>query len=103
LVRALLLNKQQTQAFVEVTFGTSQRKEDERPLDLHICNATEMAEAGLPQATCFVMDKTATIPWCSEFFTKREDGTGPVVGHLPQTAIMQLESLKVIRRKYGAK
>jgi hypothetical protein len=89
----------QTRAFVEVTFGTSQRREGERSLDLHITNAAEMAHAGLPQATCFVLDRTITLPWCSEFFTKRQDGSGPVVGHLPQTAIMQLETLKVLRRQ----
>jgi hypothetical protein len=95
----LSLNKEQTRAFVEVTYGTSQRREEERPLDLHVCNASEMAEAGLPQATCFILEKTVTLPWCAEFFTKREDGSGPIVGHLPQTAIMQLETLKVMRRK----
>ena len=99
LVRGVLLNQGHTRAFVEVTYGTSRRTAAEYPLDLHITASAEMAEAGLSRATCFALDRVVLLPWCREFFTKRDDGVGPIIGHLSQTSIMQLEALKVIRRQ----
>ena len=99
LVRSVLLTKDHQRAYLEVTYGTSKRRESERPLDLHICNLSEMDAAGLPQATCFVLARTVRLPWAHEFFTIRDDGTGPIIGHLPPSALMQLEALKVQRRQ----
>ncbi|ESY15198.1 hypothetical protein X750_29350 [Mesorhizobium sp. LNJC394B00] len=60
-----------------------------------------MMAAGLPQATCFILSRTLWLPWSKDFFSQREDGTGPVIGHLSSTSLMQLESLKVTRRQVG--
>lgn len=99
LVRSILLNRGHTRAFVEVTYGTSRRTVADAPLDLHVSNTVEMAEAGLQRSTCFVLDRTVVVPWCREFFGKRDDGRGPVIGRLSQTSVMQLEALKVMRRR----
>lgn len=101
LVRAIRLSKDGQRGAIEVTYGTSKYAPNEKPLDLHICNLGDMSSCGLPQATCFVLERTVFLLWSPDFFTKRDDGTGPVIGHLPQTALMQLESLKVFRRKLG--
>lgn len=101
LVRAVRLSKDHTKALIEVTYGTSKFSPNERPLDLQISNASEMDKCGLPQATCFVLDRTIWLPWAPPFFDKRDDGTGPVIGRLSDTVMMQLETLKVFRRKYG--
>lgn len=99
LVRGLGLHKDGRRALVEVSYGSSKKAPADFPHDLHICNTSEMNEAGLPQATCFVLDRCLWLPWASEFFERREDGTGPVIGRLPPTAVMQLEALKVNRRR----
>jgi len=101
LVRSIRLAKDHTWGAVEVTYGTSKRTPQECPLDLHIANSTELDKCGLPQATCFILSRTVLLPWGPDFFCKREDGTGPVIGHLPQTVLIQLETLKVMRRQAG--
>ncbi|ESX61407.1 hypothetical protein X759_35215 [Mesorhizobium sp. LSHC420B00] len=53
----------------------------------------------MPQATCFVLDRTLWLPWAEDFFGKRDDGTGPVIGRLCNTVLMHLETLKVTRRQ----
>ena len=73
--------RKEGQLFVEVSFGTSNRKKYSDH-DLYIANLQDMIDAGLPQATVFVLDRTAVIPWAKEWCAKREDGTGPVVGRL---------------------
>ena len=67
--------------YLEVSYGTSNpaRYSDH---DLWIHNLAEMFDMGLPQATIFQLDRTVTVPWASEWFTTREDGSGPVIGAL---------------------
>lgn len=101
LVRSVALSKDHTRALVQVTYGTSKKSPQDHPLELHITNSKELDLSGLPQATCFVLDRTIWLPWSPDFFCKREDGTGPVIGHLTQNTIMQLETLKVLRRNHG--
>lgn len=101
LVRSVRLSKDHTWGAVEVTYGTSKRNPFDHPLELHIANSSDLDKIGLPQATCFVLARTVLLPWGPDFFCKREDGTGPVIGHLTPTALMQLESLKVLRRQAG--
>lgn len=99
LVRSILLSKDHTRGAVEITYGTSKYSPQAKPNDLHVCNMAEMAKCGLPQATCFMLERTIRLPWATEFFTTRDDGTGPIIGHLPDSACMQLETLKVLRRQ----
>jgi len=98
LVRSIGLSKDHSRAELEVTYGTSNTKSDSRLLDLIIGNANELALMGLPQATRFDLDLTLWLPWCSEFFVPRPGQPTPVIGHLTQTTISQLETLKVLRR-----
>jgi hypothetical protein len=94
------LNKDHSRAEIEVTYGTSKTKSDSRALlDLIVSNAAELALMGLPQATRFDLDLTIWLPWCSQFFIPRPGQPTPIMGHLTQTATMQLETLKVLRRK----
>lgn len=101
LVRSVYLSKDHKWGAVEVTYGTSRYQPKDRPFDLHVYNLAEMEKCGLPQATCFVLDKTVKLLWGPDFFCKREDGTGPIVGHLSPTILMQLETIKVLRRRNG--
>jgi hypothetical protein len=98
LVRAVGLYDKQTKAAVEVTYGTS-KITSAHILDLQICNCEEMAASGLYQATAFVLDRTILLPWAQEFFAVRDGYKTPIVGHLPASAVAQLEALKVERRR----
>lgn len=99
LVRAVGLYDKQTKAAVEVTYGTSKIVNGLHDLELQICNCEDMAASGLYQATVFVLGRTITLPWASEYFVAREGYKTPIVGHLPQTAVSQLEALKIMRRR----
>lgn len=99
LVRTVLLGKGHQRAWIEVSYGTSKLKEDSRLLDLIIRNATEMAAMGLPQAIRFDLDSTVVLPWAKEFFVARPGYSTPIIGHMTQSACMQLETLKVLRRQ----
>ncbi len=101
LVRAVLLSKDHTKAMVEVVYGTSKLKQDERFFDLIIMNLTEMLEAGLPKATRFDLDKCQTLPWAEELFVCRDGNKTPASGHLTQSAQEQLREVLEIRRKMG--
>jgi hypothetical protein len=75
-----VLNKD-GQIYIEVAYGTSvATKYSFR--DLYIANAADMADAGLPQATIFQLDRTAVLPWSAEWFVPRTGEPTPVVGHL---------------------
>src|SRR5690606_14752191 len=99
LVRGVMLNKSQTKAAVEVTYGTSQIRETEFPHDLIIQNLASLNACGLPQATRFQLDRTITLPWADNYFQPREGYSTPVVGVLDAQSTMQLEALKVLRRQ----
>ena len=66
---------------LEVSYGTS-NLERYSTRDLYVANLNEMIDAGLPQATLFLLGRTIILPWAEEWFSKRDDGTGPVIGHL---------------------
>lgn len=99
LVRSVLLNSTHTRARVEITYGTSNLKADLRPLDLIVQGPAELRAMGLPQPTRFDLDLTVVVPWASEFFEPLPGKRTPIVGHLTDAAIAQLEALKVVRRK----
>lgn len=81
LVRSVFLNKQHTRARVEVTYGSSKLKVDDRPQDLILQNATDLAEMGLPQASRFDLDLSLQLPWAAEFFEARPGQRSPIIGH----------------------
>ena len=66
---------------LEVTYGTS-NPERYSGRDLYVANLNDMIDAGLPQATLFLLDRTIILPWAAEWFSKRDDGTGPIIGYL---------------------
>lgn len=98
LVRAIRLNKDQTKALVEITYGTTKLKGRERPLDLHVQNLRCIEESGLERATRFDLDLTIWLPWSKEYFAPPPGYKHPAIGHLDATSRMQLEALKVNRR-----
>ena len=53
--------------YVEVAYGTSKLDKFSN-LDLYVANFNEMREAGLPQATIFMLDRTLILPWATEWF-----------------------------------
>jgi hypothetical protein len=93
------LNKAQTKAALEVTFGTSRLRTGERLYDLIISNSQSLDACGLPSHTRFDLDRTATLPWAKEFFVARQGYKTPIIGTLDTTTKMQLEALKVMRRQ----
>ena len=96
LVRRVLRKDQHI--YVEVSFGTSNPKRySER--DLYIANFNDMAECGLPQATLFLLDRTVILPWAEEWFSKCEDGSGPVIGQLNATCREYLRLILNWRKK----
>ena len=98
-MRGARLSPDHQRAQIEVTYGTSRLKLDNRPLDLIIQNASELAAMGLPQVTRFDLDQTVWLPWCAEFFEPRSGQNTPIIGHLTPATIAQLETLKVLRRR----
>jgi hypothetical protein len=103
LVRSLALNKAQTKAIVEVTYGTSKLKTLVRPLDLHIQNLSSIEECGLERATRFDLDRVLWLPWAEEYFTPAPGYSNVILGHLDPKSSMQLEALKVARRTFEAR
>lgn len=99
LVRSLFLNKAQTAAGVEVTYGTSKIGASADTYDLIVSNMVSIEASGLPCATRFAIDRTIRLPWCSEFFEPREGYNSPLIGSLDTPSRMQLEALKVMRRQ----
>lgn len=81
---------------VQVTYGTSNLKMSQRPLDMFVTNAKDMAIAGLPQATRFDLDVVLWLPWSSDFFICREHTPTPIVGRLSSNSI---ELLSIIAEK----
>lgn len=102
LVRSVALTEGHKHAFVEVCYGTSKLKSDLHPDDLIIQNAAQLNLLGLPQATRFELSKTIWLPWASEFFEARKGCKTPIIGHLTNREIGQLEGV-MRRRKSGSK
>jgi hypothetical protein len=98
LVRSLALNKNQTKAVIEVTYGTSKLKGLDRRLDLHIQNLSCIEACGLERATRFDLDRTIWMPWAEEYFAPPPGYSRTIIGSLDPNSMMQLEALKVARR-----
>lgn len=78
--------------WVEVAFGTSNTKRYGARM-LYIANFQDMLECQLPQATLFNLDRTALLPWASEFFVPREAAASPIVGRLNRRSIDHLQAI----------
>lgn len=103
LVRSLALNKSQTRAIVEVTYGTSKLKGLDRQLDLHIQNLSCIEACGLERATRFDLDRVIWVPWAEEYFAPPPGYSRTIIGSLDPNSMMQLEALKVARRAIQAR
>lgn len=67
---------------VRVIYGTSNPKIGERPFDFHVCNMTEMDQAGLFHPTRFDMDRRLWLPWSPEYFPAADGYHTPAIGRL---------------------
>ena len=99
LVRAVQLSQDHTHARVEVCYGTSKLKKSMYPYDLFIENAAQLTLLGLSQATRFELERTVFLPWAKEFFECRDGSKTPVIVHLSDSEIGQLETIKRLRRR----
>lgn len=97
LVRGIALNRDQTKALVNITYGTGRLKEN-RSLDLQIQNLRSIEACNLQKATRFDLDKTIWLPWAAEFFSPPAGVKSLILGQLDEQSRMQLEALKVARR-----
>lgn len=84
---------------VQVAFGTSTLKTDQRPADFIVMSAVNLCYAGLYQATRFDLDKIKWLMWDDEWFIPQcpERHETPVIGRLPQEEIEDLRRLLKIR------
>jgi hypothetical protein len=102
LVRSVELSTDHKRARVEVCYGTSKLKHDLYPTDLFIENASRMAQLGLTQSTRFELDRTLILPWAKEFFSPKDGSRTPIIGHLSEPEITQLETLKRLKAAHLA-
>lgn len=76
---------------VQVIYGTSKPKMQQRPHDFFVMNYQEMYEAGLHEATRFDLDRILWLPWSSDFFVPiSAQYSSPVVGHLSERMVRLL-------------
>jgi hypothetical protein len=69
--------------FVQVIYGTSNLKQQQRRHDFFVTNYQEMYDAGLHQATRFDLDRILWLPWAVEFFKPvSSQYADPTMGHL---------------------
>lgn len=88
---------------VQVAYGTSTLKTDERPADFIVMSAVNLCYAGLAQATRFDLDRIKWLMWDDDWFIPqcKEQHDTPVIGRLPQEEIEDLRRLLKIRRSAG--
>ena len=89
-------------ADVELVYGTTKLKFQERPDDFFITKASEMAACGLDRATRFDLDKVMWIPWAEEWFVPLFGGTSPVIGQLTEPAVKMLQITVGMRQHRAA-
>jgi hypothetical protein len=83
LVRRVMANPDFTHAAVEVAYGTSQIREKVYAWDLVITLDTR-----------FDLKTTKTLPWCSDFFSKRlPRRDGPIIGKLHEHSLKRLHKM----------
>lgn len=92
LVRSVRQSRDQQRVLVEVAYGTS-RLYGMEPGGLLIEAEDELAACGLIVPTCFPLARCVSLPWADAFFGTRMTGKGPIIGHLPVSAV---ERLRVI-------
>jgi hypothetical protein len=88
---------------VALLFGTSNPKFGTRPFDFHVCNMTEMDEAGLFYPTRFDMDKRLWLPWAKEWFPICNGFSTPAIGHLSENCQKSFLALVKRRKERGLK
>lgn len=101
LVRRTLLDEAD-QPFLEVAYGTSKLRTQDRPHDFTVQNFNDLYEAGLAQATRFSLSRCVILPWAEEWFCPAtEDFPSPVMGHLSLRSQEFLRLLVATRRAAG--
>jgi hypothetical protein len=84
-------------------YGTSNPKIGTRPYDFHVCNLTEMDEAGLFNPTRFDMDKRLWLPWTKGYFPTSRGYSTPAIGHLSEKCQKSFLALLQLRHRAGMK
>jgi hypothetical protein len=77
---------------LEVAYGTSKLH---KPYvsSFYVANLTDMNAAGLFLATRFELDLTLLLPFAEDYFPKRPDGVGPVIGRLSSHSVDLLKQM----------
>ncbi|WP_312139246.1 hypothetical protein [Brevundimonas sp.] len=88
---------------IQVAFGTSKLKTEERPYDFRIQNFRDMQFAGLAQATRFDLDRIKYLPWDSDWFVSPapQKYPSPVLGRLLDQPANRLRNILRVRHDNG--
>ena len=86
-------------AEVEVVYGTTNLKLDQRRFDFVVSKAAEMDACGLYRATRFDLDKLIWLPWTTEWFEIRPDYNSPAIGSLTQHSVKMLQITIEMKRR----
>ncbi|GHF18151.1 hypothetical protein GCM10017044_10830 [Kordiimonas sediminis] len=97
LVRQTAVSEEGGKPEIEIVYGTSKLLKDQYPFDLFVEHVRDMNEAGLWQATRFVLGKKAWLPWSEDFFVPGVGCPTPVIGRLPATYLKKLEIIMRFR------
>lgn len=76
---------------VEIVYGTTRLKFDQRPDDFFVTNVAEMEACGLDRATRFDLDNILWLPWAAEWFEPLHGYSSPVIGRLTDYAVKMLQ------------
>lgn len=86
---------------VQLVYGTTTLKLQNRKNDFFITKQAEMDYCGLWRATRFDLDCIAWIPWADEWFETLQGYSSPVIGHLSHNSIKMLE-MTIALKQYAA-
>lgn len=84
---------------VQLVYGTTNLKFEQRKLDFFVTKATEMDACGLYKATRFDLDEVHWLPWADEWFETRQSYTSPIIGHLTEIGNYMLQITLELRRR----
>jgi hypothetical protein len=77
---------------VELVYGTTKLKLNQRRFDFFINQPYEMDHCGLFMATRFDLDNTVWVPWAAEWFQAVVETQSPIMGRLSGNGIKLLQT-----------
>jgi hypothetical protein len=87
------------EADVQVVYGTTNLKMQQRKLDFFVTNIAEMNICGLDKATRFDLDNMVWLPWATEWFEPLPMQSSPIMGALSANAVKMLQLTIMQRQK----